>query len=227
MTSLCLLHKASTVDHYAHRRVSVKAGFLPSTDFSFLRHLIFFLNHELNWFSSRPLYQVKHSRDGESTIGTGELRKGVPAPRREPSCPVLSAPLPPAPFPPPGAPSHLQFWAGHFLPSTPMLQVGDGATCGPAHRAFRPWGGGQGSPWLRLPALFLQVFAAQEVVPARRPLPRPAHLSQADLGTSLLGTGKVRVSAGAERVFWEFCSWERYGKHHSRRAGSFLGGRKG
>ena len=58
-------------------------------------------------------------------------------------------------------------------------------SCGPAHRAFRPWDGGCGSRWPGLPVLFLQVFVAQEVVPASRPLARPADLSQADLGTSL------------------------------------------
>lgn len=59
-------------------------------------------------------------------------------------------------------------------------------TRGPTHRAFRTWGGDLGSHWLGLPALLLQVFVAQEVVPASRPLPRPTDLSQADLGASLV-----------------------------------------
>ena len=63
-------------------------------------------------------------------------------------------------------------------------------SCGPAHRAFRPWDGGHGSHWFGLPALFLQVFEAQEVVPPSRPLARPADLSQADLGASLWRMGK-------------------------------------
>lgn len=89
-------------------------------------------------------------------------------------------------------------------------------THGPAHRAFRPWGGGRGSHWFGLPALFLQVFVAQEVVPASRPLPRPADLSQADLGASLLRTGKGRVLAGLTRNSGELGSWGKYAKHYSR-----------
>lgn len=85
------------MDHYAHRRVSIKVNFLPSTDFSFLLHLIFFLSQELNWFSSCELYQVKQRWDRESTTGKGEAAERGTGPLRDPSCPVLSAPLPPAP----------------------------------------------------------------------------------------------------------------------------------
>ena len=83
-------------------------------------------------------------------------------------------------------------------------------SCGPAHRAFRSWHGGHGSRWFGLPALFLQVFVAQEVVPASRPLPGPADLSQADLGASLWRMGK-KAQPGGDKVFWG-----QYAKHHSR-----------
>lgn len=72
----------------------------------------------------------------------------------------------------------------------------------PAHRACRPWGRGRDSHWLELPALFLQVFVAEEVVPASRPLPRPADLRQADLGASLLGwkQGEHKRGRGGNQV---------------------------
>lgn len=100
VTSLCLLHKASTVDHYAHRRVSVKAGFLPSTDFSFLRHLIFFFKPWIKLVFITPVIpgqaqqrRGEHDWDGGAAEGgTGPSQRALlPCPLRPTApCPVSS-----------------------------------------------------------------------------------------------------------------------------------------
>lgn len=121
---------------------------------------------------------------------------GVRAPYGALPCFVFF-PCPPHPSaPPPSLPPIL----GEPIPPTQPGAAAVGG--GPTYCALRPWCGGLGSPWLGLPALFLQVFVAQEVVPASRPLPRPADLSQADLGASLLRTGKGRVISRADQDIW-------------------------
>lgn len=108
-------------------------------------------------------------------MGSAQMRKGKAADGEGyvPLCRGLSyiilffsVPIPSAASPISDA-QLLQFWENFSCyPSRCCTQRRLVQTRGPAHRAFRVWGGDLGSHWLGLPALLLQVFVAQEVVPA-------------------------------------------------------------